>query len=107
MKGHTNNPNGRPKGIPNKTTQQRRDTIAKIVDAVLEDSETLIEAIKAIPDIGKKLDALKGLLIYIQPKPADEQPEPDPQKDARSVFEQINEIIQRDIARNNPPKLLQ
>lgn len=32
-KGSTNNPNGRPPGVPNKATSQAREAIAKFVDA--------------------------------------------------------------------------
>lgn len=32
-KGQTNNPNGRPKGIPNKSTTLAREAIAKLVEA--------------------------------------------------------------------------
>lgn len=35
-KGKTNNPNGRPAGIPNKSTTQAREAIAAFVDANVE-----------------------------------------------------------------------
>lgn len=102
-KGQTGNPFGRPKGIPNKSTQQRKEAIAKIVDAILEDSETLIIEINAIPDINKKLDALKGLLTYIQPKPADEQANQSLNA-TNSTFDKITLLIQESIEREAEQK---
>lgn len=32
MKGHTNNPNGRPKGVPNKTTTDLRQWVNNFID---------------------------------------------------------------------------
>ena len=36
MKGSTNNPNGRPKGTPNKLTTQTREKIATALESGLE-----------------------------------------------------------------------
>jgi hypothetical protein len=86
--GKSGNEKGRAKGMPNNTTQQRREAIAKIVDAVLLDHEAIINEIVAMPDIAKKLDVLNKLLTHIQPKPSDEQPETG-SKDVAAVMEMI------------------
>ena len=39
MKGRTNNPNGRPKGVPNKLTQQARQKILLALERGLETFE--------------------------------------------------------------------
>ena len=92
--GKSGNEKGRNRGVPNKTTQQRREVIAKIVDTVLEDSETLIKEIKAIPDTAKKLDVLNRLLAYIQPKPADE-PEEVKNNSADWYDEKVKELMKK------------
>jgi len=36
-KGHTNNPNGRPKGVPNKTTKEIREAFQMLIESSLPD----------------------------------------------------------------------
>jgi len=93
--GKSGNVLGRTKGAPNKTTQQRRDAIAKIVDAVLEDHETIIREIFALKDISKKFDVLNKLLIYIQPKVVDEPEQEHEKKDLAAVMEMIYSKLQQ------------
>ena len=44
-KGHTNNPNGRPKGIPNKSTNDLRQWVGEVIDGqreqIVSDWQTL------------------------------------------------------------------
>lgn len=46
-KGVTNNPNGRPAGIPNKSTTQAREAIAAFVDANVERMGEWLDAVAA------------------------------------------------------------
>lgn len=64
MKGKTNNPNGRPKGTPNKFTKELRDFIADIVD---ENREQIAEDLKAL-EPKDRLSILEKLMQYVLPK---------------------------------------
>ena len=63
-KGQTNNPNGRPKGKPNKSTRELRDTIQKLVEKNLSQ---MARDLKALPP-KERLDILVKLLAYVAPK---------------------------------------
>ncbi len=64
MKGQTNNPNGRPKGIPNKVNKDLKSRIAQIVENGFETIETDLKALEA----KDRLNAYLKLLEYILPK---------------------------------------
>ncbi|MCR5192545.1 MAG: hypothetical protein K6D59_04500 [Bacteroidales bacterium] len=64
MKGITNNPNGRPKGTPNKITKELRQWISEVIDA---NREQMIEDLKAV-EPKERLQILERLLQYIIPK---------------------------------------
>lgn len=64
MKGKTNNPNGRPKGVPNKMTADLKSRIAQIVENGFETIESDLEALEA----KDKVNAYLKFLEYLLPK---------------------------------------
>ena len=64
MKGKTNNPNGRPKGTPNKVTSSLRAFIRSVLD---ENREQIVRDLKAVSP-KERLFFLEKLLQYIMPK---------------------------------------
>ena len=67
-KGHTGNPNGRPKGIPNKTTSTVRNWLVQLIN---DNREQLEQDFKNL-DPEKRLDLLQKLLPYLMPKVTDD-----------------------------------
>ena len=65
MKGHTNNPNGRPKGVPNKATSDLRQWVSALID----DNRSMIESdLKSITDPTQRLSILERYLQYSLPR---------------------------------------
>lgn len=64
MKGHTNNPNGRPKGTPNKVTKELRQLLKNVV---ADEIERLPELFAKLPE-RDRLELLTKLLPYAMPK---------------------------------------
>lgn len=64
MKGRTNNPAGRPKGIPNKTTGQLRESITQFIEDNFEEVEK--DWRKLNPK--DKLNFYRDLIQYVIPK---------------------------------------
>lgn len=64
MKGKTNNPNGRPKGSPNKLTSDLKNRIAQIVENGFENVESDLEALEA----KDRVNAYLKFLEYLLPK---------------------------------------
>ena len=64
-KGHTNNPNGRPAGTPNKATTQAREAIALFVDGNAHRlSEWLDQVAHGIPDQDVKPNPAKAFELF-------------------------------------------
>ena len=69
-KGNTNNPNGRPKGIPNKSTIEIREKLNEIIAAESKYiSEELTKLRKEDPQ--KYLTILEKFVAYVVPKRRD------------------------------------
>lgn len=64
MKGKTNNPNGRPKGVPNKMTADLKSRIAQIVENGFEVIEGDLEVLEA----KDRVNAYLKFLEYLLPK---------------------------------------
>jgi hypothetical protein len=64
MKGATNNPNGRPKGVPNKTTKELKQVLHSVIEHQLE---TIEEDLKDL-DPKDRLNVLLKLVEYVLPK---------------------------------------
>ena len=69
-KGETNNPNGRPKGTPNKATQELRDKIKTILEGQKEDIEKALNELKK-DNPAQYLAAMDKLMAYVVPKKRD------------------------------------
>lgn len=63
-KGKTNNPNGRPKGKPNKVTSELKAWINKIID---DNKEQVINDLKEL-DPKDRLTIIERLMQYVIPK---------------------------------------
>ena len=64
MKGKTNNPNGRPKGVPNKVTASLRTFVAEILN---KNKRQISKDLKALQP-KDRLIILERLMQYVIPK---------------------------------------
>lgn len=69
-KGNTNNPNGRPKGIPNRTTKEAKEFLEQIMFGQLDNMEKALNNLKS-KDYSRYLDACSKLFTYVLPKKSD------------------------------------
>lgn len=63
-KGKTNNPNGRPKGTPNKITQDMRQWLSTVIDKNRRQMERDLKALKP----KERLQMLEKLMQYVIPR---------------------------------------
>ena len=64
MKGITNNPNGRPKGKPNRTTTELREMITTLFESKYEDFTNALDELEA----KDKVDAYIKIMGFVIPK---------------------------------------
>lgn len=69
-KGQTNNPNGRKKGVPNKSTQSIKEVLAPILTGRMETLESDLLALKQ-KSLKDYLDALSKFMPYVAAKHID------------------------------------
>ena len=63
-KGMTNNPDGRPAGTPNKSTDKLRDVIKSFLETNMKDLQKNYNALEP----KDKLDFIQKILVYTTPK---------------------------------------
>ena len=64
MKGITNNPNGRPRGKPNRTTTELREMITTLFESKYEDFTNALDELEA----KDKVDAYIKIMGFVIPK---------------------------------------
>lgn len=69
-KGRTNNPNGRPFGTPNKTTQEAKELLNLVLSGEVDNIKEALKRVRDESD-SKYLDALSKLFPYVFPKKSD------------------------------------
>ena len=69
-KGKTNNPHGRTKGSPNKTTKEARELLEQILLGQVDNIKQSLEIVMK-KDPARFLDACSKLFTYVLPKKTD------------------------------------
>ncbi len=64
MKGHTNNPNGRPMGVPNKVTTNLKDRVNLLIENNFEKIQADLDKIEP----KDRLSIMLKLMEYVIPK---------------------------------------
>lgn len=68
-KGKTNNANGRPKGVPNRTTKEAKLLLEQILLGQIDNIQEALNTLKDEP--ARYLDACSKLFTYVLPKKTD------------------------------------
>jgi len=87
-KGITNNPNGRPKGTPNKATAEIRSAIQSIIGDQIENLSDRLEEM----DDKTFVDTFIKLLPFVLPKLGEEVP---PKNDKSSLLEMFKSVMEK------------
>ena len=91
-KGKTGNPNGRPKGSPNKTTQSVREWLTKLID----DNREQIKKDLAALEPKERLQVLEKFMQYAVPKMQSVEARVDIDRLSDSQIDQvINELSEK------------
>ena len=91
-KGKTGNPNGRPKGSPNKTTQSVREWLTRLID----DNREQIRKDLAALEPKERLQVLEKLMQYTVPKMQSVEARVDIDRLSDSQIDQvINELSEK------------
>jgi len=69
-KGKTNNPNGRPKGTPNKTTLEARELFNEVISGEVKNIKESLDRIRK-EDHYKYMSVIEKLFGYVFPKKRD------------------------------------
>ena len=69
-KGNTNNPNGRPAGVPNRTTKEAKEILERVLLGQVDNIKDALDKLKA-KDQARYLDACSKLFTYVLPKKTD------------------------------------
>jgi hypothetical protein len=85
-KGRTNNPNGRPAGIPNKATRAFRDTVNRLLEDNSENVSQWLSEV-ASEDPAKALDLLAKLAEFAAPKLARTEIAGDQEKPLKTIIQ--------------------
>jgi hypothetical protein len=95
VKGKTNNPNGRPAGIPNKATTEFKEALTKLMDTAAPD---LVKWLGEIDDPFKRFEVLSKFAEFIHPKLGRTElanPEGEKFKVEQSVSEADKKLLER------------
>lgn len=88
QKGNTNNPNGRPKGKANRTTDELRSLLQNFIDANIETLQNDFDQL----EVKDRLTFIERLLKHVLPAPLQEL--------ERLTDDQLDQLINR-LKKNN------
>ena len=91
MKGHTNNPNGRPLGVPNKITANLKDRVNLLIENNFDKLQLDLDTI----DPKDRLSIMLKLMEYVLPKQKETKIDFSNLSDAE-IDELINRITKND-----------
>lgn len=91
MKGHTNNPNGRPMGVPNKVTSTLKERINLLIENNFEKLQSDLDKVEP----RDRLNIMLKLFEYVLPKQKESKIDFSNLSDAE-IDELINRIIKND-----------